>query len=253
MKVAKILKTVQTFANEHRSEILTGVGIAGMFTTVGLAIKATPKAMELIEEKKEELDTDELTKGETIKAAWKPYIPTAIVGTLSTVCLIGACTEGAKRTAALATACKLSETALSEYKDKVVEAIGEKKEKGVREKVAQERIENTPVNKSDVILTEKGNTLCFDPLSSRYFKSDIDRIRKAENELNKKMLHDICGYASLNDFYNELGLPQIDVGDILGWNTDNLIDIEISSHVTEEGVPCIVVGHANQPKYEFYH
>ena len=66
MKVAKILKTVQTFANEHRSEILTGVGIAGMFTTVGLAIKATPKAMELIEEKKEELDTDELTKGETL-------------------------------------------------------------------------------------------------------------------------------------------------------------------------------------------
>ena len=253
MKVAKILKTVQTFTNEHRSEILTGVGIAGMLTTVGLAIKATPKAMELIEEKKEELDADELTKGETVKAAWKPYIPTAIVGTLSAVCLIGACAEGAKRTAALATACKLSETALSEYKDKVVEAIGEKKEKGVREKVAQERIENTPVNKSEVILTEKGNTLCFDPLSSRYFKSDIDRISKAENELNNKMLHDICGYASMNDFYNELGLPQIDVGDILGWNTDNLIDIEISSHVTEEGVPCIVVGHANQPKYEFYH
>ena len=253
MKVAEILKTVQTFTNEHRSEILTGVGIAGMLTTVGLAIKATPKAMELIEEKKEELDADELTKGETVKAAWKPYIPTAIVGTLSAVCLIGACAEGAKRTAALATACKLSETALSEYKDKVVEAIGEKKEKGVREKVAQERIENTPVNKSEVILTEKGNTLCFDPLSSRYFKSDIDRISKAENELNNKMLHDICGYASMNDFYNELGLPQIDVGDILGWNTDNLIDIEISSHVTEEGVPCIVVGHANQPKYEFYH
>ena len=117
MKVAEILKTVQTFTNEHRSEILTGVGIAGMLTTVGLAIKATPKAMELIEEKKEELDTDELTKGEIVKVAWKPYIPTVIVGTLSTVCLIGACAEGAKRTAALATACKLSEPALSEYKD----------------------------------------------------------------------------------------------------------------------------------------
>lgn len=250
--LAKLIKSTRTFTSKHRPEILTGLGITLAYTAIGLAVKATPKAMELIEEEKEVLEVDELTKFETFKAAWKPYVPAAATAILSTACLIGASSEGARRTAALATAYKLSETAIAEYKEKVVETIGEKKEKTVREKVSQEQIERTPVVQHEVIMTGRGQTLCFDPLSSRYFRSDIDKIHKAENELNRRMLHDICGYASINDFYNELGLPHTDIGDMLGWNADHLIYIDIDSHVTAEGEPCIVVGHHTGPKYDYY-
>ena len=251
-KLQTILKSAKHFTKEHGPKMLTGIGIAGMYLAMGMAVKATPKALELIEEEKAELEVDELTPVETVKAAWKPYIPAAITATVSTACLIGACSESAKRTAALATAYKLSESALAEYKEKVVDAIGEKKEKAVREKVAQEKVAVKAIDDGDIIYTGYGNTLCFDPLSGRLFKSNLDRIHKAENELNNKMLHDICGYASINDLYNELGLPHTDVGDILGWNTDHLIKIDIGSFVTEKGEPCIVVGHDNEPRYEFY-
>lgn len=249
--LAKIFKTVQTSVTKHSPEILTGIGIAGMITTTVLAVKATPKALRLIEEKKNEEQVEELTPVETVKVAWKCYIPATVTGAASVACLIGASTVSARRNAALATAYKLSETALAEYREKVVETIGEKKEKVVREKVADEQIKRNPVSQSEVIVTGKGECLCFDPLSSRYFKSDLEYIRRAENNLNAQILTQIGGYLSLNEFYDELGLERIDIGDEFGWNLDNRIALDISSHVTDDGRPSLVIGHYNRPDYNY--
>ena len=93
--------------------------------------------------------------------------------------------------------------------------------------------------------------MCFDYMSGRYFESDIEAIRKAENELNKQMLHDLYGYASLNEFYDALGLDRVGMGDQLGWNVNHLVDLSISSQISDDGRPCIVVGHDNAPKYNY--
>lgn len=250
--LAKLVSNTRQFANRHSPEILTGIGIAGMITTTVLAVRATPKALQLIEEKKNEDWVDELSPLEVVKTAWKPYVPAAVTGVASVACLIGASSVNAKRNAALATAYKLSETALSEYREKVIETIGEKKEKTVRDKVAEERVKKNPVSKSEVIVTNNGTTLCFDPISARYFKSSIDKIKRAENKLNKQMLHDISGYVSLNDFYDELGLDHTSVGDDLGWNVDRLIDISFSSQLNDNGEPSVVLDYLVAPKYDFY-
>jgi hypothetical protein len=261
--LAKFFRHAQVWTTKHSPEILTGLGIAGMVTTTVLAVRATPKALELLQDaeikKIDEqviagVDPDEivrLTPAEVVKAAWKPYIPAAVTGAVSIACLVGASTLNARRNAALAAAYKLSETALLEYQDKVIETIGEKKELSVREKVSEEQVQKHPVSKSEVIITGGGDTLCFDPMSSRHFYSDIDRIKKAENELNRRMLHDIFGYVSLNEFYDEIGLERTDIGDIVGWNTEKLIDIGISSHVADNGKPSIVLDYRNRPTYEY--
>lgn len=250
--LANFMANTREFINKRSPEILTGIGIAGMITTTALAVRATPKALELIEEKKDEDAVDELSSLEVVKTAWKPYIPAAVTGIVSVACLIGASSANAKRNAALATAYKLSETALSEYREKVVETIGEKKEKTVRDKVAEERVKKNPVSKSEVIVTNNGTTLCFDPISARYFKSSIDKIKRAENELNKQMLHDISGYVSLNDFYDELGLDHTTIGDDLGWNVNKLIDISFSSQLNDNGEPSVVLDYLVAPKSNFY-
>lgn len=250
--LANLMSNTRQFANKHSPEILTGIGIAGMITTTVLAVRATPKALELLEEKKNEDWVDELSPLEVVKTAWKPYVPAAVTGIASVACLIGASSVNAKRNAALATAYKLSETALTEYREKVIETIGEKKEKTVRDKVAEERVKKNPVSKSEVIVTNNGTTLCFDPISARYFKSSIDKIKRAENELNKQMLHDISGYVSLNEFYDELGLDHTSVGDDLGWNVDRLIDISFSSQLNDNGEPSVVLDYLVAPKYDFY-
>ena len=60
--------------SKHRPAILMGIGIAGMVTTVGLAVYATPKAISLIDEKKLEEGLDELTALEIVKTCWKCYV-----------------------------------------------------------------------------------------------------------------------------------------------------------------------------------
>lgn len=249
-KIGGFVNKTKNMAVKHSSDILLGFGITGMISTVGLAVKATPKALKLIDVKKEELEVDELTPIETVKACWKPYVPAAVTCAFSVGCLIGSRSVNARRNAALATAYKLSETALSEYRDKVVEVVGEKQESIIRDKVNKERVEKNPVTTKEVIITERGNTLCYDAVSGRYFRSDMDKIKKAENELNRRMLQGEM-YVSLNEFYDELDLDHTGMGDELGWNIDKPLDIYFSSQIADDGTPCIVVDYRNAPSYNY--
>ena len=227
-------------------EILVGIGIAGMITTTVLAVKATPKALELIHEKKEELGVEKLTAGETVKTAWKCYIPAVV----STACIISSSTVHTKRNAAIAAAYELSQKALVDYKDAVIETIGEKKEQIVKEKIAEKRLKEDPVSKKEVILTGKGSTLCYESLSGRYFESDMESIKHAVNVLNAQMLDDM--YVSLNDFYDLIGLSYTDMGEKLGWSIDDgLVETSFSAKTTDYGQLCLVLDYSTQPKYNF--
>jgi hypothetical protein len=247
----QFVRSLQDSIAKHSPEILTGVGIAGMVTTTVLAVTATPKALRLIEARKDELAVDDerpekLDKLEVVKTCWKCYIPAAISGTLSATCLICANSVNARRNAALATAYKLSESALTEYQSKVVETIGEKKEQAIKDEIAKEKLEKDPVCNREVIITEKGNTLCYDVISGRYFKSDIERIRKAENVLNRRLIDEM--YVTLNEFYSEIGLSPTAVGEDLGWDIDKgLIEIHFSTQLADDETPCLVVDYSVSP------
>lgn len=252
LNMTTLLKNVRTVLSSHSPEILTGLGIAGMITTTVLAVSATPKALDLIAEAEDEkFDNghgEALTKVEVVKAAWKPYIPAAITGVTSVACLIGASSVHSKRNAALATAYNLSATALAEYKQKVIETVGEKKEQLVRDKVAEEHIRKDPVNSSTIIVSGNGNTRCFDTITKRRFISDIETIKRVVNELNRRMINGE-DYISLNDFYYALDLDGVSIGDDLGWNvTRGLIELSFSAQLDTDGVPCIVIDYAVAPK-----
>lgn len=247
--LSSLVNSVKTFTSRHAPEILTGLGVAGMATSTVLAVKATPKAIRILDERKKK--EGELPKVEIVKSCWKCYAPAVLTGVVSAACIIGASSITARRYAALTAAYKISETALTEYKEKVVETIGEKREKGVLDKVAAKNIEQNPVPENDILQTGNGTTLCFDPMTSRYFYSSIESIRGAAVNVKEMLFHGVWGCASLNEFYDELGLPHAEVGDILGWNTDNLIAIDISSHITDKGIPAAVIVYSTRPVYEY--
>ncbi len=248
----KIFNDISEKMSKHSPEILVGVGIAGMFSTVVMSVKATPKVYSMIEKEKEVRrleEKPELTKVDILKMAWKPYLPAAIMFGCSTACIIGANSVNAKRNAVLSTACHISERALAEYRDKVVEVIGEEKEKEIRDKVSEDRIKKDPVTSNTVILS-KGDTLCYDTITGRYFKSDVDKIKKAENELNHILI--TGDYCSLNEFYDMLDIPATEMGTAVGWNVkDGLVEIYFSAQITDDGQPCVVVNYDIQPTYNF--
>ena len=247
----RTIKSAERVLTKYSPGILTGIGIAGMIGATFMAVKATPKALYLIETKKEESEVEELTPVETIKTCWTCYIPATLTTVLSAACLIGASTVSAKRNAALATAYSISEAALREYQEKVVEVIGEKKEKAVRDAVAKNQIERDPVTKSEVVIIDSNsNTLCYEPLSGRYFKSTIDKIKKAEIKLDRQMIQEM--YVSLNDFYWEIGLDETDLGDKMGWNlSKGYMDLSFSSQLADDGTPCAVIVYGIPPVYDY--
>ena len=239
---AKLLK-------KHSPEILTGIGIVGMIATTVTAVRATPKALELIDEREIE-EKKRLSNVEVVQTTWKCYIPAAVTGALSVACLIGASSVNLHRNAALATAYTISEAALKEYREKTVEIVGPKKEQAIRDAIVQEHIDKNPVSKSEVIVTGSGETRCYDVLFGRYFKCDRNKIERAVNELNRRMLTD--QFVSLNEFYYEIGLPGTKIGDELGWNIEKgYIDIQFGSHLSEDGTPCLAIAYTVGPQYGY--
>lgn len=250
--ISKAAKTVWLAAKKHSPELLTGIGIAGMVTTVVLAVRATPKALRLIDKKKADIPKEEtIPRIEAVKAAWKVYVPAVLTGILSTICLIGANSVNQRRNAAIAAAYSLSESALKEYREKVVETIGERKEQAIRDDISKDRITENPVR--EVIVSDRGSTLCYDSLSGRYFKSDIEKLRRIINDLNRRMRDEM--FISLNDFYCAVDNPDLGptkLGDMLGWNIDKgYIDLNFSSQLTTDGTPCLVLDYTVVPEYEY--
>lgn len=252
--LSQFMRSVRASVTRHSPEILTGVGIAGMLTAGVLAVKETPKAMRLIEEKKKEQAVDKLTKLDTIKATWKCYISPVALASVSTACLIGSSKVSSRRNAALATAYKISETALTEYREKVVETIGEKKEQAIREAIAKDQVERHPASSSTVYITGSGETKFYDTSSGRYFTADLENVRRAVNDLNERMINGIDTYVSLNDFYCEVGLGYVLVGDEVGWNVSKwgLIKLDTHAQKDDKGNPCLVLDFSQNPPRRDY-
>lgn len=247
--ISNVLKSVQKGLKKHSPQLLTAIGISGMIATTVMAVRATPKALQLIDER-EIKENKRLNTPEIVKTTWKCYVPAAVTGALSVACLIGANSVSLKRHAALATACTLSEAALKEYQEKTIEVVGEKKEQAIRDAVAKDRLAKTPLGGREVVIASNGDSLCFDPLSGRYFMSDINKLKAAANDLNKQMRDEM--QILLNEFYDEIGLSHIETGEHLGWDIDcgrGYIQLDFSTQIADDGRPCLVIGHQNPPTY----
>ena len=265
--LSKILTSIRLSVQKYNPEILTGIGIAGMIVTTVMAVRATPKALALVEEEKKRRNAELLAEAEEkgydeaavinrlkplelIRTTWICYIPAAVTGTISIACLIGASSVNLRRRAALVTAYTLSESTLKDYQEKMIETIGEKKEQAVRDAIAKDKIEKNPVSCREVIITEKGNTLCYDTVSGRYFKSDRDKIDRIVNDLNRRMRDEM--YISLNDFYYEIGLDGVAIGDLLGWNINTgYIELSFSYQGADDGTPCMAISYLVEPRYDY--
>lgn len=242
----QIIKQGTDFIKRNSPTILTAAGSAGVIFTAVYTGYASVKAYEVVkayeEETKEETDLKK-----KIELSWKFYIPPVLIGATSIASILGANSISNKRTAAIAGLYSLTNDALKDYRKKVIEELGEKKEKAITDSVREDHILKNPPTDQNIIKTMHGDTLCYDSYSGRYFKSDIEFIRRTVNDLN----HDLMGacWTSLNDFYYALGLETVKLGDDLGWTVDELIELDYTSKLTDDGTPCLVIDYEVTPKY----
>ena len=254
--ITRFIKTVGKGISKHGPEILTGIGIAGMVTTTVLAVKATPKALRLIEEAKETKHAEKLEKKDVVKVTWKTYIPAAVTGVASIACLIGSTSIHARRNAALVTAYQISTAALNEYKNMTLETVGEEKVKEIRDKIVKknvDKIETPAPQSSTVIIGAKDECLFYDVQFGQYFYSTVEKVNEAKNKFNYQLLSG--QYASLNELYDEFGTDRIDIGDSLGWNVSRHGMLDISTdrtQIAKNGKPCFVIEYHTAPEYDYW-
>lgn len=251
MNLNDILKGSKKFVFDNSPAIMTAIGVAGVVSTAYLTGTATVKATSLYFEHERQLDEmprKEATKW-LFKYTWRLYLPAA-VSTLATItCIVCANRIGNRRAAAMAAAYTISEKAFAEYKDKVVEKLGDKKEQAVRDEIQQDRVTRTSEESKNVIIAE-GDVLCYEAFTGRYFKSNMEALKKAQNDTNYQMIND--NYASLSDFYNRVGLPPTATSDEVGWNLDQLVELEFSTVLSEDGKPCIAINFLVSPIRNYY-
>lgn len=259
--ISNVLTATRAFVTNNSTIILTTAGAVGTVASAYLAARASFQAAEVIREEQEAIDNQptpatvqghqpyQLTLQDKAKLTWMLYLPAAGVVVLTCGAIIGANRIGSKRTAAMATAFAITDRAYNDYRAKVVEHIGEKKEQRVKDEVIQDKAAATPVP-GNVVITTGDKQLCFDAWSGRYFKGSVEEIKAAVNNLNYSLIK--SDYASLTDFYNLLGLERTQESDDVGWNNDKLLDVEIGACVSPDGEPALSIQYRVEPKRNYF-
>lgn len=251
--VAKQVRYARFLVNENSTTVLTGLGVAGVITTAYLTGRASFKAAKLVDMGKKDLevdmDTSELPKMQVVRIVWKLYVAPVLVGGLTIASIIAANRIASKKVAALVIASGISERALSEYKERVVEKFGDNKARDVRDEIAANRVGNESVVNNEIIITGNGEVLCYDMHTGRYFLSTHENIKRAENHINYELVH-YCA-ASLSEFYEQLGLPATTHSDMVGWDINNHMEVVISTVMSPDNRPCLAIDFSNPPVYEY--
>ena len=245
-----MLRTSKVFLKRNASTILTCAGGAGVIATSVMAVKATPKAMILLEKATVEKG-EELTRLETFKVAGPVYIPAAVVGVSTLACIFGANMLNKRQQAALMSAYALLDSTYKDYKKKVEELYGEEANVRIREEIAKDKYEEEDLSVGD------GKQLFYDDFSNRYFESTMEQVVKAEYEINKKI--SLWGGAGLNEFYEYLDIPQVDYGNFLGWSSGALMEMAWSDWldfhhekvVMDDGLECYIITPQYEPVIDF--
>jgi hypothetical protein len=247
MAIVDLVNKTQLLMSQNSTVLLTGVGVVGTVSTAVLTGRASFKAAEviLLEEEKFSEPDDRLSFRERADLVWPQFIPPIGVGVATIAAIVFANRLSAKEAAALATAYGISEKALQEYKQKVIEKVGETKEQKFRDEIAQDKVREIPPTSSQIVIAGNTNTMCFDLLTGRYFESNMEKLKRAENTINFQILNHM--YASLSSFYDEIGLPATEFSDTVGWNSNNPLEVSYSSVLSTDDRPCIAISFANAP------
>lgn len=239
MTLPDLIKNLQQATVRNSPAILTALGAVGVGATAYLAGRATYRAINTLDSAEiqralgsgDDFD-QEFTLKEKSNLVWKHYIPPVAVGVLSVTAIIGANRIGARRAAAVATAYAIVEKAAVEYREKVVEVLGQDKEQKLRDEIQAKRIEDLPERVGTMVILG-GKQLCYDSFSDRPFESSMEEIKHGINRANHQLLNE--GYISLTDYYGHIGVERTKFSDEVGWDSDNLIDVHFTSTLMSDG------------------
>lgn len=252
-----LVNKLADWAVRNAPKILTTIGVCGVIGTSVMAVKATPEAIRRKDKAIAELeDKDDMVEKTVavVKACAPVYAPAIAMGGLTITSILAGQKVMSGRQAALAVAGSVAETALQDYQAKAIEKFGEAAHREIMDEVAKQRLDETPLVPADVIETGRGDTLCLDCQTGRYFRSSIEDVRQAEAEVCR-LLNDEY-WVPLNVFFDELGIGNdgdtSKLGETNGWWVDygsGGPNIYFTSALKDDSIPVLVINYDTVNKF----
>ena len=241
MKFDILASKIQKHLTSSTPEILVGAAIFGVGLTAYEASKATLRASRHLDMLRREGEVDVpifeiIEPKEAVKICWRFYIPTFVYGTATVSAMVLSNRVSASRVSAATAAYAVVDRAYSEYKEHVLEELGETREEKVRAKISEKHISENPPGAS-MIITAGDSTVCLEEYTGRYFTCDIETLKTALNNINYKINHEF--YVTLSEFYDLVGLEDTTDSDKLGWDSDKQLELSYTPVLSKSGKPVL--------------
>lgn len=250
MNISSAFRTAKNVITANSPVLLVGTAVAGVITTGVLAAKGGYKARGILDEAQAKRDQEEnstpLTLQEKVQLTWLCYAAPAVTGASTIASVVGVHTIHTKRHAALAGLYAVTTSKLDDYREKAEELLGPKKTQELNNAIGQKAVDRDPLaDNREVIITGEGNELCYDEWAGRWFLGSVPSIERAVAEVNTQLVED--GDASLNDFYDRIGLPPTQMGSSFGWSGTK-IGVRFGSTTASDGRSAVAIWFHEEPK-----
>jgi Family of unknown function (DUF6353) len=282
----RVLAQSKLYLHQNGPTILTGVGVVGFGVTVVLAVKASRRGIEEMDNIKDDLGTvekreikdepdtpeaDRYTQSDRAKdystiivngtkTLAVIYGPAIIAGGISLTCFLTAHGMLRKQNAQLVAAYAALDVAFKAYRRRVAEEIGEDKEREVFWRGNHSRSELDEEGRPCVI-NEYGVNMpspyarFFDESCREWNKTpeyNLFFLRTQQQYAND--LLQARGHLFLNEVYDMLGMERSQVGQLVGWKMneggDNCVDFGIYE-IADEVSRAFVNGHERVIQLDF--
>ena len=259
---------VPVLADKNAPLLLMLAGIGGLAATVVSAVKATPLAIDKMDdeiakryEKGEieyeelpmsvnksdmEFRFDELGPKQIVKSCWKCYVPTVILGALSISSFIGSYKVNTARLTAMTAMYEFTANAYDRYRRNVAK-VSPKTDVKATKAARDEQVKDIPESKFDGL--PEGKEVCIDLYTGNVFYSTREDVLLAVSKIKDKFLAGEM-FVSLNEFYDEVNANHVEVGYDVGWSPDTDLDVQFDS-MLRNGKPCLTIGYFANPRFDY--
>lgn len=231
----------------YKPDILTGVGIAGVFITAYLSAKAAIKYQKETEDKK-------LSTKEKVVTGAKCFSGVALAATGTAIAIYKSNELSKTYLAGAVGLYEATSRRLYNQTEAIKETVSEEVQKDIQDKTDAKDLSNSSIVIED---TGTGNFVFYDQLVHRYYRMSMENFLHGRYEFNRT--NQLRGQVNLNYLYRLWNVKESILGETIGWNEYYLsnewdaywIDIDAREITTESGGKMWIISYPIPPKWDY--
>ena len=240
------------FVKVNASSILSLLAVVGVIGTTVSVGTATNKAKKKLDEATE-YKGEALNDVEIITVVAPVYIPSILWAGSTIACILGASVLSRRSQAALTSAYALADQSFKEYRNKLIELHGEEADQEVQNAIIHDHIVGTNCQYHQIHNDNPDVKLPFyEPYSKTVLYLYEKELIDAEYHFNRNFT--MRGYATLNEWFQFLGIDWAAYAETLGWSICDgytWVDFEHRLVTEEDGSQYYVIDYVFEPDAEW--